>query len=91
MFRARNSSHTLIDNILSNNLCKSHSSGISDHFMSFCIVRRERPHNINKTTHDEFVQIHPRSIANFKSSITNADIMSKLDMGLSANPNDNYM
>ena len=29
-------------------------------------------------------------IANFKSSITNADIMSKLGMWLSANPNDNY-
>ena len=59
--------------------------------MSFCIVRRERPHNINKTTHVEFEQIHSRSIANFKSSITNADIMSKLDMGPSANPNDNYI
>ena len=58
--------------------------------MSFCIVRGERRHNINKTTHVEFEQIHPRSIANFKSSITNADIMSKLDMGPSANPNDNY-
>ena len=92
--RAYNNSHTLTDKILSNNLCKSDSSGIlahhvSDHFMSFCIVRGEIPHNINKTTHVMFEQIHPRSIANFKSSITNADIMSKLDMGPSANPNNN--
>ena len=58
--------------------------------MSFWILRGERPHNINKTTHIEFEQIHSKSIANFKSSITNADIMAKLDMGPSANPNDNY-
>ena len=93
--RSCNNSHTLIDNIVSNNLYKSHRSGIlthhiCDHFMSFCIVKRGRPHNINITTHVECELIHSRSIANFKSSITNADIMSKLDMGPSANPNDNH-
>ena len=38
----------------------------------------------------EFEQINVRSIANFKNSISNADIISKLDVEHSANPNVNY-
>ena len=37
-----------------------------------------------------FEQINAPSIANFKNSISNADIISKLDIGPSANPNVNY-
>ena len=93
--RSCNNSHSLIDNILSNNLCKPHTSGIlthhiSDHFMNFCIIEGRRPNNVNKTTHVEFEQINAPSIANFKNSISNADIISKLDIGPSANPNVNY-
>ena len=40
--------------------------------------------------HVEFEQINARSIANFKNSISNAVIISKLDIGPSANPNVNY-
>ena len=41
--RSYDNTHTLIDNVLNNNICKPHISGIltynlSDHFMSFCIV-----------------------------------------------------
>ena len=41
--RSFGNSHTLIDNVLTNNLCKQHTSGIlthqiSDHFMTFSIV-----------------------------------------------------
>ena len=90
-----NNSHSLIDNILSNTICKPHTSGIfthhiSDHFMNFCIIEDRRPNNVNKTTHVEFEQINARSIANFKNSISNAVIISKLDIGHSANPNVNY-
>ena len=49
-----------------------------------------RPNNVNKTTPVEFEQINAPSIANFKNSISNADIISKLDIGPSANPNANY-
>ena len=78
--RSCNNSHSLIDNILSNNLCKPHTSGIlthniSDHFMNFCIIEGRRPNNVNKTTHVEFEQINAPSIANFKNSISNADII----------------
>ena len=35
-------------------------------------------------------QINARSIANIKNSMSNADFISKLDVGPSANPNVNY-
>ena len=63
---------------------------ISDHFMNFGIIEGRRPNNVNKTTHVEFEQINARSITNFKDSISNADIISKLDVGPSANPIVNY-
>ena len=49
--RSCNNSHSLIDNILSNNLCKPHTSGIlthhiSDHFMNFCIIEGRRPNDV---------------------------------------------
>ena len=93
--RSCNNSHSLIDNILSSNLCRPHTSGIlthhiSDHFMIFWIIESRRPNNVNKTIHVEFEQINAPSIANFKNSISNANIISKLDVGLSANPNVNY-
>ena len=57
--RSCNNFHSLIDNILSNNLSKPHTSGIlthhiSDHFMNFCIIESRRPNNANKTTHVYF-------------------------------------
>ena len=50
--RSCNNFHSLINNILSNNLCKPHTSGnlthhISDHFMNFCIIEGRRPNNVN--------------------------------------------
>ena len=58
--------------------------------MNFCIIEGRRPNIVNKTTHVEFEQINAPSIANFKNFIFNADIISKLDIGPSANPNVNY-
>ena len=73
----------------------NHTSGIlthhiSDHFMIFWIIEGRRPNNVNKTTHVEFEQINAPSTANFKNYISHANIISKLDVGLSANPNVNY-
>ena len=41
--RSFENTHTLIDNVLANNICNPHISGImthhrSDHFMTFCII-----------------------------------------------------
>ena len=58
--------------------------------MNFFIIEGRRPNNVNKTTHVKFEQINAQSIANFKNSISNADITSKLDGGPSDNPNVNY-
>ena len=63
---------------------------ISDHFIKFCIIESRRQNNVSKTTHVEFEQINARSIANIKNSMSNADFISKLDVGPSANPNVNY-
>ena len=90
--RSCNNSHSLIDNILSNNVSTPHTSGIvthhiSDHSMNFCIIEGRRPKNVNRTTDVDFEQINAPSIANFKNSSSNADIISKLAIGSSANPN----
>ncbi len=92
--RLSRESHSLIDNIFTNNLTADHTSGIltshiSDHFMNFCILEG-RPHTIKKIKYIEVESINPVSLSNFKNSVNKADILSKLDPSPFANPNTNY-
>ena len=57
--RSFGNSHTLIDNVFTNNLCKRHTSGIlthqiSDHFITFSIVDRNIKH---KNDHIKYVEV----------------------------------
>ncbi len=93
--RCQGDSHTLIDNIFTNNLCKQHTSGIlthhiSDHFMNFCILEGNRNHTANKSILIEVESVNYKSIDNFKNSINRANILTNLDNDPMANPNVNY-
>ena len=81
--RLSDESNTLIDNIFTNNLEKSHTSGIlthpiSDHLMTFCILEGQNNGTKCRTKYFEIESINTNSIANFK----NNDILSKLDLAL---------
>ena len=94
--RLSGDSNTLIDNIFTNNFCKSYLAGIlvtpvSDHLMQFCIIkgRQGRPiHNFPKCI--EVENINPLSINNFKHAILKSDIYEKLAKNPDSDPNQNY-
>ena len=93
--RSHGSSHKLIDNVFTNNLCKRHTSGIlthqiSDHFMTFSIVEGNIKQIKNPVKYVEVQNINPASINNFKNSIATSDLLSQLDLNVNANPNVNY-
>ena len=93
--RSFGNSHTLIDNVLTNNLCKQHTSGIlthqiSDHFMTFSIVEGNIKNIKEPIKYVEMQNINSASIINFKNSVGNSDLFSQFDLSLDANPNDNY-
>ena len=93
--RSFGNSHKLIDNVLTNNLCKQHTSGIlthqiSDHFMSFCIVEGNIKNIKEPVKYIEVQNINSASIINFKNSVGNSNLFSQFDLSLDANPNDNY-
>ena len=93
--RSYDNTHTLIDNVLTNNICKPHISGIltyhvSDHFMSFCIVEGKVKRVKDTPKYIEVENITPLSISNFKGAIGNSDILSKFDLEPQADPNINY-
>ena len=86
---------TLIDNVLTNNICRPHPSGIityhlSDHFMSFCIVEGKVKRIKDTLKYIEVENITPLSISNFKGAIANSDMLSKFDLSPQADPNINY-
>ena len=91
--RSVGNSHTLIDNVFANNLCKRHTSGIlthqiSDHFIIFSIVNG----NI-KNDHIKYVEVQnisSASIANFKNAFGKSDLFSQLDLNHNADPNVDY-
>ena len=66
-------SHSLIDNIFTNNLNRPHISGILVHvsgpLMHYCIVEDNEIPSVNLTMYVETETISPKSIAKFKSSI----------------------
>ena len=83
--RLYGNSHNLIDNVYSNNLCKSHIFGIltyqiSDHFMTFSIVEGNNLQINNLVKYVEVQDINLSSINNFKNSITRSDLHSQLDL-----------
>ena len=93
--RSFGNSHKLIDNVLTNNLCKQHTSGIlthqiSDHFMSFSIVEGNIKNIKEPLKYIEVQNINSASIINFKNSVGNSNLFSQFDLSLDANPNDNY-
>ena len=93
--RSYDNTHTLINNVLTNNNCKPHISGIltyhvSDDFMSFCIVEGKVQRVKDTPKYIEFENNTSLSISNFKGAIGNSDIFSKFDLDPQADPNINY-
>ena len=94
--RSYDNNHTLIDNMLTNNICKPHISGIltyhvSDHFMSLCIVEGKVKRVKDTPKYVEVENITSLSISNFnKGAIRTSDMLSKFDLDPQANPNINY-
>ena len=93
--RSVGNSHTLIDNVFTNNLCKQHTSGIlthqiSDHFITFSIVDGNIKHKNDHIKYVKVQNISSASIANFKNAIAKSDLLSQLDLNHNADPNQNY-
>ena len=93
--RSFENTHTLIDNVFTNNICKPHILGIlthhvSDHFMSFCIVEGNIKRTRDTPKYIEVENITPLSILNFKTAIGNTDMLSQFDVNPQAGPNFNY-
>ena len=93
--RSFENSHSLIDNIFSNNLCKPHISGIlthhiSDHFMNFCIVESKTKKKPIPTKYIEVENVNPKSVANFKNCVAKSELISHFDNNPYAVQNHNY-
>ena len=93
--RLNQESHSLIDNILTNNLCTPHTSGIitspiSDHLLNFCILEAKSTYIANKTKFVEVETINSTTMENFRKSVDNAHILTKLNTDPNADPNANY-
>ena len=81
--RSVGNSHTLIDNVFTNNLCNRHTSGtlthqISDYFITFSIVEGNIKHKNDHIKYVEVQNISSASIANFKNAIAKSDLLSQL-------------
>ena len=88
-------SNTLIDNIFTNKLGKTHISGIwtspiSDHLLNCCILEDTHVCHIKKNMFVEIEKISTTSIKNFRNSVIKSEIISKLDWYPCANANVNY-
>ena len=86
---------TLIDNIYTNVLDKSHTSGIlirpiSDHQMYFCIMNENYMKPAIAQKYVEVEVFNVEAIENFKTEIANLEIHDKLDKTLNRGPNHNY-
>ena len=86
---------TLIDNIYTNVIDKSHTSGIlitpiSDHQMYFCTMNEnfDRSKNAQKYVEVEFC--NQENMDKFKNEVANADLYNKLDLDIDTDPNYNY-
>ena len=93
--RSFGNTHTLIDNVFTNNIGKPYISGIlthhvSDHFMSFCVVEGKVKRTKDTPKYIEVENITPLSISNFKAEIGSSDLLSQFDLNPLADPNINY-
>ena len=93
--RSFENTHTLIDIVFTNNICKPHISGIlthhvSDQFMSFCIVEGKVRRTKDTPKYIEVENITPSSLLNFKTAIGNTDLLSQFDLNPLVDPNFNY-
>ena len=93
--RSHDNTHTLIDNVLTNNICKPHISCILryhvfDHVISFCIVEVKVKGVKDTPKYIEVENITSLSISNYKRAIGNSEILSKFDLDPQADPNINY-
>ena len=79
--RSHGSSHKLIHNVFTNNLCKRHTFGIlthkiSDHFMTFNIVEGNIKQVKDPVKYVQVQNMNLASINNFKNSIATLDLLS---------------
>ena len=86
---------TLIDNVYTNAIDKSHVCGIlihpiSDHQMYFCVLDKTYQKLKNKPKYIEFEKLNETSMSEFKHEIENAGLNHMLDNELSADPNFYY-
>ena len=93
--RLSDDSNTLIYNIFTNNLGKTHISGIltspiSDHLLNFCILEDTHVCHIKNNLFVEIEKISTSSINNFRNSVIKSEIMSKLDLDPHVNANENH-
>ena len=86
---------TLIDNIYTNVLVKSHTSGIlirplSDHQMYFCVMNENY---VNSTTKQKYIKVevfNEENVESFRKEIADLEIHNKLDDTVDRDPNYNY-
>ena len=83
--RLSDDTNTLIDNIYTNNLGKTHISGIltspiSDNLLNFCILEDNHVCHIKKNIFVEIEKIITISINKFQKSVIKSEIMSKRDL-----------
>ena len=86
---------TLIDNIYTNVIDKSHTSGIlitpiSDHQMYFCTMNQNFDRSKNAQKYVEVEVCNQENMDKFKNKVANADIHNKLDLDINRDPNYNY-
>ena len=86
---------TLIDNIYTNVIDKSHTSGIlitpiSHHQMYFCTMNENFDRSRNAQKHVEVEFCNQENMDKFKNEVANADLYNKLDLDINTDPNYNY-
>ena len=86
---------TLLDNVYTNVIDKSHVCGIlihpiSDHQMYFCVLDETYKKLKNKPKYIKFEKLNETSMSEFKHEIENAGLNHMLDNELSADPIFNY-
>ncbi len=85
--------NTLIDNIFTNNVERSHISGIfqyklSDHQATFCMLKGSF-YKKNATKYIEIEKINDKTMNSLTNDLMSQDIYSKLDTNLKSEPNTN--
>ena len=85
---------TLIDNIITNNIDNNHLSGvltrkISDHQMNFCMINDKRTAANNKGKFIEVEKNTGNAVENFQNYLSEKNIFAKMDHNIRSDPNAN--